>query len=209
MHETLVVALILTVEFSILYLQDWSTVYFACTFPGIEIPKWFRNMSKSDTAQIQLSPSLFYDDNWMGVAVCASLSIHEHPNIVFDNPYSESSRHDLFCYLDANVAYAGTVRFTFSTDKEMWSHACNFICFVYLPRVLFPESWNQSDQLKATIGSGNSGLGVQNCTLRLVLKEDVEDLIEMLVFCHLSANCPHCEQAQEHNQKRVEDTIKD
>ncbi|KAL6210067.1 hypothetical protein ACLB2K_021005 [Fragaria x ananassa] len=168
--------------------EDWSTSHLACTFPGIGIPEWFMTVGKSDTAQIQLSPSLFYEGSWMGVAVCASLSIHEHPNAVF-------SIHDIFCFLESNITNSGVVRFMFPTDNEMWSHACDFVCFVYLPCVLFPESWNQSDNLNATVGSSSTGLGVQNCAIRLIFKEDLTDVAEMLSLCNLHAHWPHCEEA--------------
>ncbi|KAM5574594.1 disease resistance protein RUN1 [Rosa sericea] len=176
--------------------MDWSVENLACTFPGVEIPEWFINVDKSDSAKMQLN------GNWMGIAVCASLSIHEHPNIIFDNPYAESTRHDIFCYLKGNIASAGSLRYEFDKDKEMWMHPCNFICFVYIPRAYFPDSWNQCDTIEASIESDSSGFGVHKCALGLVFEEDVEDLVQMLTYCHLSAHCRQCEEAQYRSQKR-------
>ncbi|KAM2040150.1 hypothetical protein PS2_033679 [Malus domestica] len=177
--------------------QDWSVAECTCRFPGIEIPKWFAHLNKGGSAQIQLPPNLFDDANWMGIAACSYASIHEHPTVILDTPDSEFSR-ALYCYLDTNLPNV-RLHGLEHTNKALWLHACNFTWFTYAPRAKFSGSLNQCNLVRATFGSNSPGLGLHQCGLRLVFKEDVEDLVQTLTLCRLSAKCYHSEQARHGN----------
>ncbi|PQQ08657.1 uncharacterized protein Pyn_37441 [Prunus yedoensis var. nudiflora] len=178
--------------------EDWSVAEFRCRLPGIAIPKWFILSSEGNSAEIQLPRNLYNDGNWMGIAVCAYLSIHEHPTIILDTPDSEFTR-VLICHLDTNVPWVNFRREE-HTNKHMWLHACDFTWFLYIPRVLFSTSLNQCNLVRVTFGSNSLGLGFRECALRVVFKEDVEELIQTLTLSRLSAKCHHCELAKHSNQ---------
>ncbi|XP_050135380.1 TMV resistance protein N-like [Malus sylvestris] len=175
----------------------WSDNHFAFNFAGIEIPKWFLNPNKGDCAQIDMPPNLFDDGNWLGIAVSGSVSIHEHPNIIHDTPDSEFDR-EVICDLKPGVEFDNSLRLAFGTEKEIWLHARDLTWFVYISRALFPESWNKCHIVSATLGSNGPGLGLHECAIRLVFKEDVEELVQTLTLCELSSNCGHCKQAAEY-----------
>ncbi|KAM1789782.1 hypothetical protein ACFX12_033909 [Malus domestica] len=177
----------------------WSDDHFALKLAGIEFPKWFLNPNKGDSAQIEVPQNLYDDGNWLGIALSVSSSIHEHPNIINDTPDSEFAR-ELICDLNTQVDRDNKLRFTFDTDKDMWLHAHDLIWFVYIPRALFPESWNQLNLVGATFGSNGPGLGLHECAIRLVFKEDVEELVQTLTVSELSANCDHCKEAAEYGK---------
>lgn len=155
------------------------------------------HLNKGGSAQIQLPPNLFDDANWMGIAACSYASIHEHPTVILDTPDSEFSR-ALYCYLDTNLPNV-RLHGLEHTNKALWLHACNFTWFTYAPRAKFSGSLNQCNLVRATFGSNSPGLGLHQCGLRLVFKEDVEDLVQTLTLCRLSAKCYHSEQARQGN----------
>ncbi|XP_024162476.1 uncharacterized protein LOC112169642 [Rosa chinensis] len=177
--------------------QDWTVFGLNSRFPGINIPKWFTNLNKGSSAEISLPPKLFDDGNWLGISVCAYVSVQQHPTNIIDisNPDSQNSR-ELICYLDyTNVVRVISLPFPAEAGHGMWSHPCDFSWFIYIPRVRFSSFLNECNAATATIGSNSLDLGLQECALRLVFKEDVEDLIQTLSLCHSSSRCHHCEQA--------------
>ncbi|ONH89628.1 hypothetical protein PRUPE_8G005400 [Prunus persica] len=170
--------------------MDWSVAQFACHYSGIKIPNWFtltQNLHEGlgNSAEIQVPQNLYEDGNWKGIAICAHMSIREHPTIILDTPDSEFTR-ELFCHLDTNFSGVKFRLVERTNDKAMWlNNACNFSWFIYMPRAQFSESLNQCNLVRVTFGSNSSGLGVHNSALRLVFNKDLEQLIPTLASCRL------------------------
>lgn len=60
-------------------------------FPQSEIPEWFWHQSTGPSLSIQLPSNFSNASTWIGLVLCASFSVHEHPTITSDNLDSEIS----------------------------------------------------------------------------------------------------------------------
>ena len=69
-------------------------------FPQSEIPEWLRHQSTGPSLSIQLPSNFSNASTWIGLVLCASFSVHEHPTITSDNLDSDIFPH-LICHLDA------------------------------------------------------------------------------------------------------------
>lgn len=68
----------------------------------------------------------------------------------------------------------------------MWLHLRGFIWPLYVPRQQFTGSLNGQGHLVASIMSDCPGLVVQNCSLRLLYKQDVNEFKQTIVQCFTS-----------------------
>ncbi|KAB2626686.1 TMV resistance protein N-like [Pyrus ussuriensis x Pyrus communis] len=175
---------------------DWPATQFTCSFPGIKIPKWFGQLYRSGShARIQLPPNLYDDSNWLGVAVCGYFTVHEHRPTNETTPDSEETcpaqtHPALVCELLTNVA-SKRIFGTEFTNKAMWLDAwldaCCFTWFIYIPCVLFSRSLNQCDRICAILTTRNPDIWPHACARRLVYKQDVDDLVQILTLSTLKA----------------------
>ncbi|KAM5575912.1 TMV resistance protein N-like [Rosa sericea] len=171
--------------------QDWTAPsLFFCVFYGTEISKWkwFMHFNEGNSAEIQLPHNLYDDANWLGIAVCAFLWVsHEDSNMILRTPDSEFNV--LSCCLDSDVAWDSLfdVKIQQLVPKLKPSEfSMDWTFFVYIPRGgKYFKFWRQCNLARLTYSSSSPCLGVHSCALRLVFKEDVEDLVQTLTLCEL------------------------
>nr|XP_004310272.2 PREDICTED: TMV resistance protein N-like isoform X2 [Fragaria vesca subsp. vesca] len=167
---------------------DWSDPRrAACLFDRVEISKlkWFVPfINQGNSAEIQLPPNVFDDDNWLGFAVCVQWS------------RSSSSSEDvvLISRLDSDVAWHGlfdhkshVIIGLFETPKD---ELYDVTRFHYIPRAIVnSKMWRQCKLARITVWfSSPCAAVVHTCALRLLFKDDIEHLVETLTIAACDEN---------------------
>ncbi|XP_004310255.1 PREDICTED: uncharacterized protein LOC101295301 [Fragaria vesca subsp. vesca] len=167
---------------------EWSDprcVY--CVFERVEISKlkWFMSfINQGNSAEIQLPQNLFDDDNWLGFAVCFQLSPGQYPNISLGSSAPDSEDVVLSYCLDSDVAWKSLFDFKMNLSLKIREPStCDMTWIHHIPRAKCRSNmWRQCKLARITIWLSNPCLAVHNCALRLLLKEDVEHLLETLTL---------------------------
>ena len=147
---------------------------------------------------IQLPPNLHDDSDWIGLALCAAISVDK---------YATRFSHQLICLWDTDI---GRVEpspvYNITKEKFMWLYLRGFIWVSYIPRKLWSEDLNLCSSIEATIGqpleeiekatvghlpeekkNGNSRMPFplvsEKCGLRLVYQKDMQELQETIIKC--------------------------
>ncbi|KAG6674406.1 hypothetical protein I3842_15G039600 [Carya illinoinensis] len=91
--------------------------------PQTKVPEWFNHQSRGPFVNIQLPPNIMNDRNWMGLALCATYSIHDdqYPtDLSRENPDSNVS-HKLFCTLFTDSGWLMPPNvISLTKEKCMW-----------------------------------------------------------------------------------------
>ena len=152
---------------------------FNFNFPRKEILEWFDHQNNRSST-IKLPPNLHEDNNWMGLAICASFSIHEHPSSL-----SETSL-KILCHLITNGSCVNVVPVHFITiDKFSWLHVCGFVWLTYVPNALITDL-KEGSYVSARIYNRIPGLVVNNCSIRLLYKQDFPEFKQAIIQCWTS-----------------------
>jgi hypothetical protein len=155
---------------------------------------------------IQLPPNLYDDSDWMGLALCVAISVHNHPTLIRPNLDSGVSHH-LVCLWETDIGCVEPPHvFEITEEKFTWLYLRGFIWVSYIPRKLWSEDLNLCSSIKASIGQslkekekatvghlseekndGNSWmrspLMVEKCGLRLVYQKDMQELQGTIIKC--------------------------
>ncbi|XP_042961209.1 uncharacterized protein LOC122295976 isoform X3 [Carya illinoinensis] len=153
-----------------------------------KVPEWFNHQSRGPLVNIQLPPNIMNDRNWMGLALCATYSIHDdqYPtDLSRENPNSNVS-HKLFCGLvtDLGVLMPPNV-ISLTKEKCMWLYLRGFLWLAYIPRRFLRDGlYNLCSEIKAFFGSNCPKLTVQSCSLRLLYRQDMEEFDQTFLKCY-------------------------
>ena len=123
-------------------------------FPQSEIPEWFRHQSTGPSLSIQLPSNFSNASTWIGLVLCASFSVHEHPTITSDNLDSDNFHH-LICHLDAEKgSLESPLLYQITEDTFLWlKYRDSFGYTTYLVghcQIFFNQSSQIEVQLEAT-----------------------------------------------------------
>ena len=156
--------------------------------PGSEISKWFSHQSVGNIVNAQVTHS----KEWMGMAMCSILSFHDlHPNSLccFD------------CYIEVNKqegaresAYFVNT-FGHMDSLHLWMLYFPTHCFYEnVKAVLSQTDENELIQMEVRIPKPhNPCFEVKKCGFRMVYKQDIEDIREMMGQSCKSSCIPHYE----------------
>ncbi|KAM5585404.1 disease resistance protein Roq1-like [Rosa sericea] len=152
-----------------------SNLTYDAIHPCTEIPDWFGHPNER-SVEIQLPPSLGGDENWIGVAICASYSpVQLNPQV---SAY-------LKCVLRTEMNNLTSVHRHQMTNEEVkWcvSSERKFIWLSYLPRHWFFYQLNDESALRASSFSSSPGLWFkEECGLRLVYRQDEEEFKQLCI----------------------------
>ncbi|XP_050278851.1 TMV resistance protein N-like [Quercus robur] len=143
--------------------------FYDSIIPGSEIPKWFTHQSIGDEVSIQEPNSLLCNE-WIGIAVCAVFCSHPHRQILKEGR--------LACWLRVNGEQTNSAPLT--TDLVPLLDHTWLLYFNPMKKSLCECDANGFSQIGIKIKSGASSkvpLMVKKCGLRMVYKQDSEDLI--------------------------------
>ncbi|XP_065625392.1 TMV resistance protein N isoform X3 [Quercus suber] len=147
------------------YLMSYMLNAYDIVIPGTEIPDWFSHQSIGAEVNIQESYSKLCNE-WMGIAVCVVFCSHHN-------------RDPLFCWLTANgkrMSSAPAIGNIVVLSDHIW--------LLYLLPQFYPEKERKSlwecdvngfSQISIYFGT-SPDLEVKKCGLRMVYKNDIEDL---------------------------------
>ena len=152
-------------------------------FPQSEVPEWFRHQSTGPSLSIQLPSNFSNASTWIGLVLCASFSVHEHPTITSDNLDSDIS-HYLICHLDAEKGcLESPLLYQITEENFTWLNIQGFIWLFYIPGGSLSDFFNQSSQIEVSIGSDFPGLMVKKCGQRFLYHQDVEEFEQTIIQC--------------------------
>ncbi|XP_042966131.1 disease resistance protein RUN1-like isoform X4 [Carya illinoinensis] len=187
------------------YLMDRG--YDSCYRPS-KILEWFTHRSADSVVTIPLP--LNDRTSWIGLALCASLSVPGHSSNVADNLVSRLPS-NLICDLETDIdkverfhTYCLTKR-----DLKLLSKLGGFIWLSYIPRRLFPNFMDECSWIDASISTDCPGLMVQKCGFRLLYdEEELYDQFEE-TKSHFSCGSDYdwVEELYDVERKNSEDTL--
>ncbi|KAL4594485.1 hypothetical protein ACB092_12G024000 [Castanea dentata] len=156
--------------------------------PGSEISKWFSHQSVGNIVNAQVTHS----KEWMGMAVCSVLSFRDlHPNSLccFDC-YIEVNKHE-----GAKESAYFVNTFGHIDSLHLWMLYFPSHCFYENTRaVLSQTDENELIQMGVRIPKPhNPCFEVKKCGFRVVYKQDIEDIGEMMGQSCNSSCIPHYE----------------
>ena len=145
--------------------------------------EWFRHQSTGPSLSIQLPSNFSNASTWIGLVLCASFSVHEHPTITSDNLGSDISHH-LICHLDAEKgSLESPLLYQITEENFTWLNIQGFIWLYYIPRGSLSYFFNRSSQIEVSIGSDIPGLMVKKCGQRFLYHLDVEEFEQTIIKC--------------------------
>lgn len=169
-----------------------STDGYDLVIPGSEVPKWFIHQSEGASVNLQVPSDLC--NKWIGIALCCVfvLADHQPPDLLLASHQHASYRtsYSLSCYFKAN-GYENITRLIFCFSEESGKVEAHHLWLTFILPQFFDEDWeeafNQIDvngfsHIKIEFGAEGPGLEVKRCGLRLVSKQDIEDLNEIMTW---------------------------
>ncbi|XP_040997413.1 uncharacterized protein LOC121243362 [Juglans microcarpa x Juglans regia] len=160
-----------------------STAY----LPQTKVPEWFNHQSRGAFVNIQLPPNIMNDRNWMGLALCAAFSIHDdqYPTDLSREYLDSRVSHELICGLDTDLGgLMPLIVIRLTKEKCMWFYLRGFLWLAYIPHGLLRDGLcSPCSQIKALFGNNCPNLTVQNCSLRLLYRQDMEEFEETFLKC--------------------------
>jgi hypothetical protein len=171
-------------------LQDFhpSSYYNHCFPPSKVIQEWFsHHSSRGHSVTIDIPQNLYKDNNWMGLALCATFSMGGDPKTILDNWVSEIP-HFLHCQLiQTNAAGLNDDVLACRTSRTeiMWLNQLGgFIWISYVPGEPFKNMLRRCSHIEASFVSDWPGVTVQECALRLLYQRDQVQFEHKLKQCH-------------------------
>ncbi|KAK9995038.1 hypothetical protein SO802_024741 [Lithocarpus litseifolius] len=151
-----------------------STSYNSC-FPTRRTLEWFNYQSRGHSVTIDISPNLYDDNNWIGLALYASFSIPKDYTAVMKYANLVKWSHCLYCQLQTSRAgQDDQIRVCQINDEETnWLFTLyGFTWISYMPGEAFKDMLHQCDHIKASFVSDWGGVTVQKCGVRLLYEHD-------------------------------------
>ncbi|KAF3952521.1 hypothetical protein CMV_021928 [Castanea mollissima] len=162
-----------------------STLYNSC-FPTRRTPRWFNHHCHlGHSVTIEIPPNLYEDNNWLGLALYASILIPRDR----ENAVSVNSSHFLYCQFQTSKASLDNQILVFrTTDEENnWLHPFfGLIWISYIPGEALKYMLHQCGHIKASFVSDWPSVMVQKCGLRLLYQHDLSQFEQQLKHCNAS-----------------------
>nr|XP_023915577.1 TMV resistance protein N-like [Quercus suber] len=155
---------------------------FNIVIPGREIPKWFTHQSVGDTVSAQVTH--LNENKWIGIAMCAVPMAYPDSGIGLECEIL-SNGHSVGRYYLDHFPRSGLIK-----SDHLW--------MTYIPFHVFPESQravlgqideNRFVQMELRFRWNVDGPGFHQVGFRLVYKQDMEDIREMLSAQSSNSTC--------------------
>ncbi|XP_030962619.1 uncharacterized protein LOC115983903 isoform X3 [Quercus lobata] len=161
------------------------TLYNFC-FPPSKIHEWFSHKNRGHSVTIDLPSNLYHDNNWMGLILYASFSLHGDPHSIL-NYLVSGIPHFLYCQCRTIMANVGDETISCSTtiDEIMWLlNLGEFTWISYVPVELFKNLLQYCNHIEASFVSDWPGVIVQKCALHLLYQHDQVQFEQELRHCN-------------------------
>ncbi|KAF3957224.1 hypothetical protein CMV_017747 [Castanea mollissima] len=148
-----------------------SNLYNSC-FPTRRTPRWFNHHCRlGHSVKIEIPPNLYEDNNWLGLALYASILIPRDG----ENAVSANSSHFLYCQFQTSKASLDNQILVCRTtiEEHKWLHGLfGLIWISYIPREALKDMLHQCGHIKASFVSDWPSVTVQKCGLRFLYQHD-------------------------------------
>ena len=134
---------------------------------------------------IEIPPNLYEDNNWLGLALYASILIPRDQ----ENAVSANSSHFLYCQFQTSKASLDNqILVCRTTDEENnWLHLFfGLIWISYIPGEALKDMLHLGGHIKASFVSDWPSVMVQKCGLRLLYQHDLSQFEQQLKHCNAS-----------------------
>ena len=144
--------------------------------PGNRVLEWFRHQSKGPSVRIHLPPK-WSNNNWIGFVLCVVFGVREQHVEEDENQMESENSHEITSQLYTNEGPISN-GFGFRISKGTlfdWSH----LWVRYISNGSFRErmpNWTRVTYIEASFGTESQCLEVKKCGLRVVYKQDVEEI---------------------------------
>ncbi|KAL4594440.1 hypothetical protein ACB092_12G021100 [Castanea dentata] len=160
-----------------------STLYNSC-FPTRRTPRWFdHHCCLGHSVTIEIPPNLYKDNNWLGLALYASILIPSDQ----ENAISANSSHFLYCQFQMRKASLDNqILVCRTTDEEKtWLKFLRGLIWIsYIPGEALKNMLHQCGHIKASFVSDWPSVMVQKCGLRLLYQHDRLQFEQQLKHCN-------------------------
>ncbi|XP_031741455.1 LOW QUALITY PROTEIN: uncharacterized protein LOC101204365 [Cucumis sativus] len=168
------------------FLQKDSKDRFGNTFDFV-IPKrnfppaLLNQLSPENPTGVQLPPSLYTNNDWLGFVVCTLFQINKHPTAILNNVCS-ISRHELICQFAIEIGLIEPLHtHGITEDRSIWLQERQFVWLYYTPRHTYGEIFRQWSSVWAVIEADTPDLMVSCCGMSLVYKKDAAVIDKILM----------------------------
>ena len=132
---------------------------------------------------IEIPPNLYEDNNWLGLALYASILIPRDQ----ENAVSANSSHFLYCQFQTSKASLDNqilVCRTTNEEKNWLDLLFGLIWISYIPGEALKDMLHQCGHIKASFVSDWPSVMVQKCGLRLLYQHDRLQFEQQLKHCN-------------------------
>ena len=165
---------------------DWAKNHkYDYIIPYITVPAWFRNHRFCSNIRIGLPGILdYFDERWMGIAVCAYYTVDKQIAGYDDHKDLTS----FLCFYNPlpNHQIRLTRHKVFQDSEDIFVDSKHRILVYYIPRTSF--RFRECTHIGASFEPKNPGVQVKECGIQLVFEQNVEEFVQTLVQCML--RCP-------------------
>ncbi|XP_048319291.1 uncharacterized protein LOC125418508 [Ziziphus jujuba] len=141
---------------------------------------WFFHQSVGSMVICYIPPNLFDNKSWIGFSLYVTLK--GHPYDLLNNDNDSVTPHSLYIDLHthgSSISHVATV--TLPIDAKY----SNQLLLFHAPQQFLKEELNHCWEVSAFLRTGNPDVEVEMCGIRVVYKQDLGDLIEMIFECAL------------------------
>nr|XP_023929824.1 uncharacterized protein LOC112041155 [Quercus suber] len=152
-------------------------------FPNTKVPNWFSNRNFCSDIRIKLPTNLQNDGRCIGIAVCAYYTVRKQPAISGDNKDLASFLNFYYPLVSDRVCLAR--HRVFQESKDIFVESPHRILVFYIPQVLL--RLEECRHIGASFEHDKPDVRVEECGLRLVYEQDVENFVQTLAQCMLES----------------------
>ena len=160
-------------------------------------PSWFTSKNLGPHIELQLPPGVHDDSKWLGFTVYALYGIqmqragfsYKLDSTIFLSHYSLSASDEVSFAPCTDISLSGDVFVESSQDSQQ-------LVVFYIPRRVF--ELNRCSHIDALFKSGDPGVQVEMCDIRLLFEKDLEEFVQTLVVYMLGSPDANHQSISEH-----------
>ncbi|KAG2666088.1 hypothetical protein I3760_15G039000 [Carya illinoinensis] len=160
--------------------------YSSCFLP-CGITEWFNYHSNEPSVGFELPPDFYNDNNWLGLAICASFWVYEDDKAAHDKMLDLGNPHYLLCLLDTDIGSVNPDLHShrpFTEEEIKWVRQGEIMWLLFIPKGSLPGWLNQSTRIEASIASDCPSLRVHKCGFQLLYLHNEAEFKETIRHCN-------------------------
>ncbi|XP_050946102.1 TMV resistance protein N-like isoform X3 [Cucumis melo] len=162
-------------------LQNRYDTAFDFIVRGHDVPQLFSRQPERNRASIELPPTLYTSNVWIGFVVCTLLYVNKNPTAIYNNLGSRMP-HDLMCQFEIEQGLLKPLHIhTTMENKWLWLDERQFVWLYYTPRRTFGHILRHCSYIRAIVEADSPELTVRRCGIYLLHNQDREKIDQILI----------------------------